>query len=142
MGKSAAQQSSGPEGEAAEAGCVSSGEAWPCMETCSEKFSAPFALVISWVSQVLSPSGHTHIENTHTHCQTKLAFFSLCNMVFLFSFAWEQDIKQDNFHSFYLYCTLSSVLCFSLPVVFFFLIPSIHSFLKPSFLPLMELGSP
>ena len=57
---------------------VCSGEAQPCMWTCSEKFSAPFTLVMSWVSEALSPSPpprkHTHIQYAHTHCRTKIAF--------------------------------------------------------------------
>lgn len=79
MGKTAAQQNSGPEGDAAaaEARCVSSGEAAPLMWTRSEQFSAPFALIISWVSEVLSPSSHTQPYTQDTHINRKIAFF-LC----------------------------------------------------------------
>lgn len=89
-GKTAAQQNSGPEGDAAaEAGCVSSGEAEPRMWTRSEKVSAPSALVISWVSEVLSPGSHTHPG--HTHSQSKIAFFLCVKRYLYFSLHGKQD---------------------------------------------------
>lgn len=101
MGKTAAQQNSGPEGDAAaEAGCVSSDAAEPRLWTCSEKFSAPFALVISWVSEVLNPSRHTQPHTQDTHSQSKNCLFSLCNTLFIIFFAWKTDIKHDHCHWF------------------------------------------
>lgn len=33
-----------------------------------------------------SPSGHTHIQYTHTHCQTKMAFFPCVHGIFIYLF--------------------------------------------------------
>lgn len=76
--------SSGPEGDAAGAGCVSSGEAQPCVWTCSDKSSAPFC--------PLQLMGVRSIESQWPPTRTvspKLPFSPACNVVFYFFIMWK-----------------------------------------------------
>lgn len=61
------------------------------------KFSAPLGLFISWVSEVVSPTGHTH---THTHF-TQISAPSPCNQIRLST----GELYLESSSLFGIYCT-------------------------------------